>query len=143
MKRSLKRGTMSPCDSVRYFAWQSCGERRKQSRYHHHRVELLQARHRLEQNGDDPAALHRFDRSAQQIRRERFEVLQNQHSVGLAQDVLRLLVVAPADLGARHEQVERVFAVLVVHAATDQLLDFSHALLLVSAHNTGPASQTC
>ena len=100
--------------------------------HHHHRVELLQTRHVLQENRDDAAALHRLDRAAQQVRRDRFEVLEHQHSVGLTENVLGVLVVAPADLRARHEQVERVLAVLIVQAATDQLLDLSHTLLLVS-----------
>ena len=80
---------------------------------------MLQARHCFEQDGDDAATFHGFDRSAEEIRCKRFEVLQNQHAIGLTQDVLRLLVVAPADFSARYEEIERVLAVLVVHTTTD------------------------
>ncbi len=133
MKRSLNRGTTSWCDSVLYLAWQSYSVSHSKCSHHDHRVELSQGRHVLEEDGDDAASLHRFDGSAKKVGGDRLEILQNQHAVGLTQNVLRVLVVAPADLGAGDEQVERVLSILIVDSAADKLLDLSHSLLLVTS----------
>lgn len=115
----------------------------EERKYHNHGVELLQTRHRFEKNGDDAATFHCFDRSTEKIRCERFEVLQNQHAVGLTQDVLGLFVVAPTNLSAGYKEIERVFTVLVVHTSTDELFDFSHSFLFVSACKFKPMQKTC
>lgn len=69
---------------------------------HRHGVELLEARHGLEEQNHQSAALYRLDGAGQQVGREGFEVLEDKHSERLTQDALCLLVVAPPC--SRHQQ---------------------------------------
>lgn len=86
-KRSLKRGVTELCDSVRRRSWMSCGKAREitdtdtptrsECAHHRHGVELLEGLHGAEEEHDDAAALHRLHGTRQQVRRERFKVLQD------------------------------------------------------------------
>jgi hypothetical protein len=98
MKRSLKRPTTC------------CVRLGAEARVHVHgeRVELLERRHRLEQQHDDAAALDRLDGAREQVGRQRLKVLQHAHAVGLAHDGVRLFVVAVANVGGRDEQFKRI-----------------------------------
>lgn len=98
---------------------------------HAHVVELPERRHGLEQEDHQAAALHRLDRARQDVRRDRLKVLQHEHAVGRAEDLVRLLVVAPADLRGRQEQLKRVVALRVQQAQLLLALDALHALHLV------------
>jgi len=57
--------------------------------------------------------------------------LENEHAEGLPQDLVAVLVVRPADVCLRDEQLERVLRRGIVRAALLRLFDLSHALLPV------------
>ena len=60
------------------------------------------------------SAFHRFLKTlTQEIWRDGFEVLEDAHSVGVAENLVRLFVVAKADVGGGDEQIERIVLVHV------------------------------
>ena len=60
------------------------------------------------------SAFHRLLKIlTQQIRCDGFEVLEDAHSVGVAENLVRLFVVAKADVGGGDEQIERIVLVHV------------------------------
>ncbi|RNA28999.1 hypothetical protein BpHYR1_052339 [Brachionus plicatilis] len=98
---------------------------------HAHGVELFERGERAEQDEDEAAALNCFDGARQQVGGERLEVLQHQHAVCVAEDFVRLVVVAVSDVGGGDEELERVVVVHVQFAAFDFFLDLFHALFAV------------
>ena len=96
---------------------------------HRHSVELLERGHSLEEEHNQPTALHRLDNPAQKVRRQRGEVLQHDHPVRRTQDLVRVLVVAVANVGRRDEEIERILLVWIVETTRDQLLHLPHPLL--------------
>ena len=111
---------------------------------HRHGVKLLEGSHRAEQEDHEPAALHRLDSPRQQVGRHRLEVLEHQHAKGLAEDFVRVAIVAPPNVGLRHEEVEGVVRGGVVRPPRLRLLNLSHALLAVrrEAQLKGGAEKT-
>lgn len=110
MKRSLNRPTTSFKGSIGASPSRFSGGRQARAylvclcpeagvNVHGEGVQLAQRRHRMEQQDDDPAALDRFDRSAQKIRRQCLEILEHAHPIRVTKHLVRLLVVAPADVG--------------------------------------------
>ena len=59
--------------------------------------------------------------------------LQDAHAVGVPQDLVRLVVVAVADVGGGDEQLEGVVLLQVQGARLNLLLQLPHAFLAVTA----------
>lgn len=66
--------------------------------------------------------------------------LEDAHAEGVAEDLVGLGVVAVADGGGRHEELEGVLLLGVQQAPLSQLLYLPHALLLVTAMGAGRGS---
>lgn len=118
--------------------------------YHGHSVQLLQGRHRLEQEHDESASLDRLDCPRQQVGGQGLKILQHTHAIGVAENFVRVLVVSghgsakrSARCGARDarvadvcdgdEDLKRVLLVSLTNAALDIALDFRLAFLAVAA----------
>ena len=100
---------------------------------HRYRMQLLQTRHGLEQEDDQPSALHRLDGPAEQVGRECLEVLEDEHLEGVSEYLVRFLVVGVPDFVGADEELEGVVDVLIVEPLHLHVLDLLHALLLVAA----------
>lgn len=59
--------------------------------------------------------------------------LQYSHAIRVAEDVLCLIVVAVADVGAGHKKTEGILLLRVQQTTLGHLLQLLHALLLVTA----------
>lgn len=100
---------------------------------HGQRVQLLEGRQRFQEQHNDAAAFHGFDRAAQQVGRQGFKVLQHAHAVRVAEDLFAFMVVRPPHAGGGHERVKRVVAGVLVQAPRHEFFDLLHALLAVPA----------
>lgn len=137
------------------------------SSHHGHGVELLEGVHGPQQDHHHAAALHRLDGSGQQVGSDCLEVLsqverrettecqtlrrrfaelnvrsgraylQDAHAKRVSQDLVRLIVVAVADVGGGDEELKRVVLVEVQRARFDLLLQLLHALLPIAASDSG------
>lgn len=99
---------------------------------HRHCVKLLQTRHSLEQQDDQSTAFNGLDCSCEEIGREGFEVLEDTHSVCVAENLFGLFVVAVADVGEGDEEFERIFGIRLPDSSLDLLLDLCLALLAMT-----------
>ena len=98
---------------------------------HRHRVQLLQALDRPQEQDDGAAALHRLHRAREEVGCERLKVLEHAHAERAPEHALRVLVVAPGDVRARDEELEGIVRGRVVKPAGGELLELTHALLAV------------
>jgi hypothetical protein len=73
-----------------------------------------------------------FDGSTKDIWSDGLEILKDQHTKSVTQDVLGFLVVAPSDFSGAHEQVKWLFVVWVINSLFLELVYFLHSLLLVA-----------
>lgn len=67
--------------------------------------------------------------------------LENTHAVGVTEDLVRLIVVAVADVCSSDEELEWIIIANVHHSSFDLLLELLHTLLSMTAnilmkHNT-------
>lgn len=67
--------------------------------------------------------------------------LQDTHAERVSQDLVRLVVVAVADVGGGDEELERVVLVQVQRACFDFLLQLLHAFLPIAARDSGDTSR--
>lgn len=67
--------------------------------------------------------------------------LQDTHAERVSQDLVRLVVVAVADVGGGDEELERVVLVQVQRARFDFLLQLLHAFLPIAARDSGDTSR--
>ncbi|KAI3478562.1 hypothetical protein L1887_59470 [Cichorium endivia] len=98
---------------------------------HAERVELSQAGHGLEEEDDDAAALDGLDGAREHVGRDCLKVLKDEHAVGLAEDLGRVLVVAVADVCEADKELEGIAFALLADAALDVVFDLLLALLAV------------
>ena len=98
---------------------------------HRQRVQLRQRVHVGEQKDDDAPALHGLHRPRQQVGRQRLKVLQHEHTVRIPENLMRVVVIAVADVRRRHKQRERVLLLRVQQSSLAHLLDLLHTLLPV------------
>jgi len=95
-------------------------------------VELLEAGHGPHEEDHYPSPLDRLDGPAEQVGSNRLEILQNEHLVGIPQDLVGLLVVGIPDLVAADEQIERIIDTLVVESLHLHIFNMLHPLLLMT-----------
>lgn len=100
---------------------------------HCNSVQLFETRHGLEQEDDQPSTLNGLNSSAEEIGRECFEILENEHLEGITQDLVGLLVVGVSDFIGADEEFEGVVDALIIEPLHLHVLDLLHALLLVAA----------
>lgn len=62
--------------------------------------------------------------------------MQDAHAEGVSQDLVRLVVVAVADVGRSNEELKRVILIQVECASFDLLLQLPHALLPIAVKQT-------
>ncbi len=96
---------------------------------HRKPVQLAQRIHGTKQNNYDATPFDGFDGPREKVGGQGFKILQHAHAVRLAQNLMRLAVVAPTNVGTRNEKVEGVVLVRIVQPALNLLLDLLHALL--------------
>ncbi len=66
-------------------------------------MELLETGHGFEEEDDESSAFNGFDGPAEEVGSEGFEVLEDEHLVGLSEDFMGLFVVGVAYFGAGDE----------------------------------------
>lgn len=81
---------------------------------HGNGMQLLEAGHGPHQEDDQPSSFYGFDSPAEQVRRERLKILQDEHLVGITQNLVRLLVVGIPDFIRADEQLKGIIDILVI-----------------------------
>ncbi|KJR80875.1 uncharacterized protein SPSK_04850 [Sporothrix schenckii 1099-18] len=99
---------------------------------HGHGVELAQTGHALEQQHDQAAALDGLDGAGQHVGGQGLKVLEDAHAVGVAENLVGLLVIDIANVMERDKQLKGVVGVGLANTALDLLLDLGLALLAVA-----------
>lgn len=85
-----------------------------------------------DEEDNEATSLNCLDSSAEDIRGEGLEILQDEHLEGATKDLMRLIVVCIADLSGGDEQVKGVINILVVKSLHLLILGLFHSLLLVA-----------
>lgn len=120
-----------------------------QTTHHGHGVQLLQARHGLEEKHHNTATLDSLNGTGEEVGRDGLVVLEHNHAKGLTKNLGRVLVVAAqcqdnsqvrvrvccsrvADVGHGNEELKGVLLVGLANATLNVTLDLGLTLLAVS-----------
>ena len=99
---------------------------------HRHRIQLLETRHGLEQQHDDSATLDRLDRPGEQVGRDGFVILQDEHTECLTEDLGAVFVVCISNIGDGDKELKGVLLVGFADTAFDIPLDLGLSFLAMS-----------
>lgn len=100
--------------------------------HHGQSVELLQARHCLQEQDNDSTTLHRLNRPREQVWRDRLVILQNEHTECLTENLSGILVVCVSDVGDGDEELERILIIRFPDSTLYITLDLGFSLLAVA-----------
>lgn len=100
---------------------------------HGNGMQLFEAGHGPHQEDNQPSSFYGFNSPAEQVRRQRLKILQDEHLVGITQNLVRLLVVGIPDFIRADEQLKGIIDILVIKPLHLHILDLLHPLLLVTA----------
>lgn len=101
--------------------------------HHAECVQLLQGLHSLEQQNHNASTLDRLNRAREKVWCQSLKILQNAHAKRVSEDLVRLFVVAVADLRRGDEKLERILLIYSANALLDLAFHLLSAFLRMTA----------